>query len=95
MLRMPFSALIRFGAEMSCIIRAEGRFVADCWFSDVPLPEAYTHPTAARLRETGGIQAKAPDREAIEAYLAAVDVRGAIRGITEGAKALRPGEERI
>ena len=47
----------------------EGRFVADSWFSGVPLPLAYTHPTAARLRQTRGIQAKSPDREAIEAYL--------------------------
>ena len=21
-----------------------GRFIADCWFSDEPLPQAYTHP---------------------------------------------------
>ena len=26
-----------------------GRFIADSWFSDEPLPEAYTHPAAARL----------------------------------------------
>ena len=68
----------------------EGRIVADSWFSGVPLPQAYAHPTAARLRQTGGIQAKAPDREAIESYLDAVDVCGAIRGIAEGAKALPP-----
>jgi hypothetical protein len=66
----------------------EGRFVADSWFSGAPLPPAYAHPTAARLRQTQGIQAKAPDLEAIESYLDAVDVRGAIRGIAEGAKAL-------
>ena len=55
-----------------------GRFIADSWFSSAPLPEAYTHPTAARLRETGGVAAKKPDVRAIESYLAAVDVRGAI-----------------
>lgn len=60
-----------------------GRFIADCWFSDEPLPAAYTHPTAARLRQTGGVSASAPDREAIEAYLDAVDVRGSIAGLTE------------
>ncbi len=32
-----------------------GRFIADSWFSDEPLPVAYTHPAAARLRQTGGV----------------------------------------
>ena len=27
-----------------------GRFIADSWFSDEPLPRAYTHPAAAKLR---------------------------------------------
>jgi hypothetical protein len=63
-----------------------GRFIADSWFSDAPLPEAYTHPAAARVRETGGVGAKEPDRAAIEAYLAAVDVYGAIQGIAEQLK---------
>ncbi len=27
-----------------------GRFIADSWFSDEPLPPAYAHPAAARLR---------------------------------------------
>ena len=60
-----------------------GRFIADSWFSGAPLPKAYTHPTAARLRETGGVGAKQPDRAAMDAYLSAVDVRGAIRGMAE------------
>jgi hypothetical protein len=45
------------------------------------LPVAYTHPAAAAVRESGGVSAKQPNRAAIEAYLAAVDVRGAIRGL--------------
>ncbi|RPI20991.1 MAG: hypothetical protein EHM61_25820 [Acidobacteria bacterium] len=49
-----------------------GRFIADSWFSDQPLPLAYTHPTAAAVRETGGVSAKQPDRNAIERYLEAV-----------------------
>jgi hypothetical protein len=65
-----------------------GRFIADSWFSDEPLPAAYAHPAAARLRETGGIGAKAPDAAAIEAYLAAVDVRGAIEELTAAGKAM-------
>ena len=39
-----------------------GRFIADSWFSDEPLPEAYTHPAAKRVREGGGVGAKTPDR---------------------------------
>jgi hypothetical protein len=64
-----------------------GRFIADSWFSDEPLPPAYTHPTAKKVRESGGVAAKDPDRAAIDAYLSAVDVKGAIEGMTaEGKK---------
>jgi len=59
-----------------------GRFIADSWFSGEPLPEAYTHPAAQKVRASGGVSAKQPDRAAIEAYLAAVDVKGAIDGMT-------------
>ena len=65
-----------------------GRFIADSWFSDEPLPEAYTHPAAGRLRETGGVAGKAPDRAAVDAYLAAVDVAGAIRDLGAQGRAL-------
>jgi hypothetical protein len=65
-----------------------GRFIADSWFSDAPLPIAYTHATAARVRESGGVSAKQPDRAAIEAYLAAVDVRGAIAGLAVESKGM-------
>src|SRR5262245_40948137 len=63
-----------------------GRFIADCWFSDEPLPEAYTNPHAARLRETGGVTAQQPDGAAIDAYLSEVDVSGAITGVAAEAK---------
>ncbi len=62
-----------------------GRFIADCWFSDEPLPLAYTHPMAASLRQSGGVSARNPDREAIDRYLADVDVRMAIEGVAEEA----------
>src|SRR5512138_1879095 len=65
-----------------------GRFIADSWFSDEPLPEAYRHPAAARLRETGGLSAPAPDQGAIDAYLAAVDVPGAIDAAIAHGRAL-------
>ncbi|HET8734743.1 MAG TPA: hypothetical protein VFM45_13335, partial [Anaeromyxobacteraceae bacterium] len=54
------------------------RLVADSWFSDRPMPAAYTHPAAARLRASGGVGGDAPDAGAVDAYLAAVDVPGAV-----------------
>jgi hypothetical protein len=65
-----------------------GRFIADSWFSDETPTLAYTHETAARLRGAGGVGARPPDRAAIRAYLAAVDVRGALRGLDEESRAL-------
>ena len=46
-----------------------GRFIADSWFSDEPLPLAYTHPAAAKVRDSGGVSGKPPDKAAIDAYL--------------------------
>jgi hypothetical protein len=63
-----------------------GRFIADSWFSDDPLPPAYTDPAAARVRASGGVGARQPDLEAIDAYLAAVDVRGAIAAVAAEAR---------
>src|ERR1035437_8144957 len=60
-----------------------GRFMADSWFSDFPLPEAYAHPAAAKLRAAGGTPAK--NREAVEEYLRAVDVPKAIAGMRQEA----------
>lgn len=75
-----------WGGDVMCA-SGTGRFIADSWFSDEPLPLAYTHSTAARVRESGGVSAKAPDKPAIEAYLAEVDILGAIRGMkAEGEK---------
>jgi hypothetical protein len=65
-----------------------GRFIADSWFSDRPLPEAYTHPAAARLRQTGGVSAKKPDQAALDAYLKAVDVHGAIEAVSAASQTL-------
>jgi hypothetical protein len=58
-----------------------GRFIADSWFSDEPLPAAYTTPAAARVRETGGVGGKTVDREAVEAYLREVDLLKAMGGM--------------
>jgi len=62
-----------------------GRFIADSWFADEPLPPAYAHPSAAKVRESGGVSGKSPDKAAIEAYLSAVDVHGAISKVARRA----------
>ncbi len=63
-----------------------GRFIADSWFSDLPLPEAYHHPAAARLRETGGVGSPSVDPAAVDAYLAAVDVERAVEELDAAAR---------
>ena len=50
-----------WGGDVMCA-SGTGRFIADSWFSDEPLPAAYTHPAAARLRESGGVSGKTIDR---------------------------------
>ena len=40
-----------WGGDVMCA-SGTGRFIADSWFSDEPLPAAYTVPAAARVRET-------------------------------------------
>lgn len=66
-----------------------GRFIADSWFSDEPLPLAYTHPSAAKVRDSGGVSAKVPDRAAIEKYLKAVDVHSAIANVATAAQKMK------
>ena len=75
-----------WGGDVMCA-SGTGRFIADSWFSDEPLPAAYTHPAAARLRQSGGVAAKTIDRDAIEAYLRDVDIPAAIAGIRKEAAA--------
>jgi len=68
------------GGDVMCA-SGTGRFIADSWFSDEPLPAAYTDATAAQVRESGGVSSKVPDRDAIRKYIAAVDIPGAIEGV--------------
>jgi len=44
-----------WGGDVNVPLRVPGRFIADSWFSDAPLPVAYTHPTAAKVRESSGV----------------------------------------
>ena len=69
-----------WGGDVMCL-SGTGRFIADSWFSDEPLPAAYTHPAAERLRQSGGVGGKNIDREALDAYLQAVNLPQAIEGV--------------
>ena len=77
-----------WGGDVMCP-SGTGRFIADSWFSDEPLPAAYTHPSAARVRESGGVAGKKIDREAVEEYLRHVDLPKAIAGVREEAGKLQ------
>ncbi len=76
-----------WGGDVMCP-SGTGRFIADSWFSDESLPLAYTHPTAARVRETGGVSAKKIDTEAVDEYLRWIDLPAAIDGLRSEAKKL-------
>ncbi len=76
-----------WGGDVMCP-SGTGRFIADSWFSDEPLPAAYQDGTAARLRALGGIAGKKADKAAVDAYLEAVDVYGAIRGLPTHARTM-------
>ena len=74
-----------WGGDVMCP-SGTGRFIADSWFSDEPLPIAYTDPAAAVLRESGGVTGKNLNRAALEDYLRRIDIPGAIGGIREEAQ---------
>jgi hypothetical protein len=69
-----------WGGDVMCP-SGTGRFIADSWFSNEALPRAYMDAAAARVRESGGVWSKSCNREAIQAYLSAVDVLASIRGV--------------
>jgi hypothetical protein len=73
-----------WGGDVLCP-SGTGRFIADTWFSDCPLPATYTHPAAARLRQSGGVSGKTIDREAVDEYLRAVSLPQAIAGVRKEA----------
>jgi hypothetical protein len=74
-----------WGGDVMCP-SGTGRFIADSWFSDEPLPAAYTVPAAARLRESGGVAGKQVDRPAVDEYLREVDLPQAIAGVRDEAR---------
>ena len=77
-----------WGGDVMCP-SGTGRFIADSWFSNEPLPAAYTHPSAAMVRESGGVAGKRIDQEAVEEYLRHVDLPKAIAGLREEAGKLQ------
>jgi hypothetical protein len=77
-----------WGGDVMCA-SGTGRFIADSWFSDEPLPPAYALPSAARVRESGGVAGKTVDRAAVEEYLSQVDLPRAIAGVRAEAEKLQ------
>jgi hypothetical protein len=69
-----------WGGDVMCP-SGTGRFIADSWFSDEPLPPAYNAPAAARVRASGGVAGKTVDRQAVEECLGEVDIPQAIAGV--------------
>ena len=70
-----------WGGDVMCA-SGTGRFIADSWFSDEPLPLAYTAPAAAKLRECGGVYGEgAGPQPWWTKYLREVDIPAAIAGM--------------
>lgn len=69
-----------WGGDVMCP-SGTGRFIADSWFADEPLPNTYTVASAAKVRETGGVGGKTIDKPALEQYLRDVDLPAAIAGV--------------
>ncbi len=74
-----------WGGDVMCP-SGTGRFIADSWFSDEPLPAAYTLPAAARIRTSGGVASKTLDRDSVEEYLRQIDVPNVIAGLRKEAR---------
>lgn len=71
-----------WGGDVMCA-SGTGRFIADSWFSDEPLPLSYTTRAADIVRKTGGLSARQIDRDAIEQYLREFDLSAAIAGVCD------------
>lgn len=69
-----------WGGDVMCL-SGTGRFIADSWFSDEELPEAYTAAEAQPLRQSGGVGARQIDRAAVARYLQTVDLPAAIAAV--------------
>ena len=63
-----------WGGDVMCP-SGTGRFIADSWFSDEPLPPTYKAPAAARVRASGGVASKQVDRQAVVEQASSADRR--------------------
>src|SRR5436190_3823297 len=75
-----------WGGDVMCA-SGTGRFIADSWFSNSPLPAAYSDPAAMRVRQSGGVGGKPPDTAAIGEYLTRIDIPAAIAEVKHSAAA--------
>ena len=78
-----------WGGDVMCP-SGTGRFIADSWFSDEPLPRAYTHDAAQHLRQAGGVSGKDLDRSASDTYLRDLNLANSIAGIRRESRDLEP-----
>jgi len=76
-----------WGGDVMCP-SGTGRFIADSWFSDEPLPVAYSHPAAANVRGAGGLSAKTIDRKAVDEYLRQINLPKSVSRLREEAAKL-------
>lgn len=76
-----------WGGDVMCP-SGTGRFIADSWFADQPLPLAYTTPTAATLREAGGVTGKNLGPNVVEEYLRATNLLDVIAQLAKSAPAV-------
>ena len=77
-----------WGGDVLCA-SGTGRFIADSWFSDEPLPAAYTIPSAERIRKAGGVTGKELERKIVEEYLREIDIPGAAKEIRREGEKIR------
>lgn len=78
-----------WGGDVMCP-SGTGRFIADSWFSDAPLPRAYTHLAADHLRKVGGVSGKELDRSLVDTYLNDLNLRDVIAAIRSESQSTDP-----
>jgi hypothetical protein len=77
-----------WGGDVLCA-SGTGRFIADSWFSDEPLPPAYTAPSAAKIRQAGGVTGKDLNGRTVEEYLSQIDIPGAVNELRKESAKIR------
>lgn len=78
-----------WGGDVMCP-SGTGRFIADSWFSDEPLPRAYTHEGANHLRQVGGVSGKNLNRTTVDTYLRDLNLPDAFAGIRSESRKTEP-----